>query len=122
MRPDLRDAVCLLDMLRQARGVARLVQGRTFEDYLADEDLRMAVERRLEIIGEAARRVSATYRDTHPEVPWRKIIAQRHVLAHEYEEIEESLLWQTATVSVPELIALLEPLVPHEPGESGDSG
>ena len=122
MRPDLRDAVCLLDMLCQARGVARLVRARTFEHYLADEDLRMAVERRVEIIGEAARRVSATYRDGHPEIPWRKIIAQRHVLAHEYEEIEETLLWQTATVSVPELIALLEPLVPHEPGESGDSG
>ena len=121
MRPDLRDAACLLDMLRQARGVARLVQGRRFEDYLADEDFRMAVERRVEIIGEAARRVSAAYRDAHPDVPWRKIIAQRHVLAHEYEEIEESLLWQTATVSVPELIALLEPLVPHEPGERGDN-
>lgn len=122
MRPDLRDAACLLDMLRQARGVVNLVRSRTLEDYLADEDFRMAVERRIEIIGEAARRVSTEYRDVHPEIPWRRIIAQRHVLAHEYEEIEETLLWQTATVSVPELIRLLTPLVPRELGGEGGRG
>jgi len=112
MRPDERDAGYLLDRLRHARGAAQTVAGRTFEQYVADENLRLAVERRIEIIGEAAGRVSPAFRETHPEIPWRKIIAQRNVLAHEYGEVEDEILWQVATVSVPELIALLVPLVP----------
>lgn len=117
MRPDERDAGYLLDMLRHARRVAQAVRGRTLEEYAADEDLRLAVERRIEIIGEAAGRVSLAFREAHPEIPWRKIVAQRNVLAHEYGEVEDEILWQVATVSVPELIALLEPLVPPPPTE-----
>ena len=118
MRPDERDAGYLLDMLRHARGAAEAVRGHTFEEYVADENLRLAVERRIEIIGEAAGRVSPGFREMHAEMPWRKIIAQRNVLAHEYGEVEDEILWQVATVSVPELIALLEPLVPPLPPEA----
>lgn len=119
MRPDDRDAGYLLDMLQHARGVARAVQGRTFDEYSGDEDLRLAVERRIEIIGEAARSVSPTFQEAHPDIPWPKIVAQRNVLAHEYGEIEDEIIWKVATVSVPELIVLLEPLVPPLPPEDG---
>jgi uncharacterized protein with HEPN domain len=47
MRPDQRDAGYLLDMLEHARGVARTVEGRTLDDYVRDEDLRLAIERRI---------------------------------------------------------------------------
>jgi uncharacterized protein with HEPN domain len=99
-------------MLQHAHGVSLSVEGRSFEDFVRDENLRLAVERRIEIIGEAARRISGAFRDAHPEIPWRKIIAQRNVLAHEYGEIEDEIVWEVATVSVPELICLLHPLVP----------
>jgi uncharacterized protein with HEPN domain len=112
MRPDLRDVGYLLDMLQHARGVLRTVEGRVLEDYLDDENLRLAVERRIEIIGEAAGRVSQAFRNAHPEIPWRKITSQRNVPAHDYGEIEDEILWDVATTSVPELIRLLEPLVP----------
>ncbi len=115
MRPDDRDAGYLLDMLHHARGVAQALQGRTLGDYLRDEELRLAVERRIEIIGEAARRVSQAFQSAHSEIPWRKIIAQRNVLAHEYGEVQDDLVWQVGTASVPELIVLLEPLVPPAP-------
>jgi uncharacterized protein with HEPN domain len=117
MVPEKRDAGYLLDMLEHARGVLRVLRGRTLEDYVRDEDLRLIVERRIEIIGEAARRVSEAFQKTHPEIPWLKIVAQRNVLAHEYGEIQDDILWQVATVSVPELITLLEPLVPAPPSE-----
>jgi len=105
-------------MLEHARGAARAVQGRSLEEYAADEDLRLSVERRIEIIGEAARRVSPAFQEGHPEVPWRKIVAQRNVLAHGYGEVEDEIMWRAVTVSIPELIALLEPLVsvPPPPG------
>ena len=115
MRPDDRDAGCLLDMLEHARGIARAAQGLSPERYAANEDVRLAVERRVEIIGEAARQVSASFRQAHPEIPWRKIIAQRNILAHEYGDIQDDIMWRLATVSIPELVALLEPLVPPPP-------
>ena len=76
MHPDDRDAGYLLDMLQHARGVAQAVQDRTFEEYLADEDLRLAIERRIEIIGEAAKCVSPAFQEAHSDIPWRKIVAQ----------------------------------------------
>lgn len=117
MQPDDRDAGYLLDMLRHTRGVIRATQGRTREEYSNDEDLRLAVERRIEIIGEAAGRVSDAFKKSCPDIPWRKIVAQRNMLAHGYAEIEDEILWQVATVSVPELMELLEPLVPDPPSE-----
>lgn len=115
MLPDARDSGYLLDMLEHARGAARAVRGRSLEEYAADEDLRLSVERRIEIIGEAARRVSSGFQEAHPEVPWRKIVAQRNVLAHEYGEVDDEIMWRVVTVSLPDLIGLLEPLVPAPP-------
>jgi len=112
VRPDTRDAGYLLDMLTHARGVSQAVHGKTLEEYLQDEDLRLAVERRIEIIGEAARRVSRAFQDAHSEIRWGRIIAQRNVLIHEYGEIEDEIVWAVASVSIPELIRLLEPLTP----------
>jgi uncharacterized protein with HEPN domain len=118
MQPDERDAGYLLDMLEHARGIVRVLEGRSLDDYLRDEDLRLIVERRLEIIGEAARRVSESFRNAHPGVPWRKIVAQRNVLAHEYGEIQDDIMWRVATVSVPDLVNMLEPLVPPLPPDA----
>lgn len=102
-------------MLDALKAVQEFIAGRTFHDYLRERMLRGAVERHLEIIGEAANRVSQGFQEAHPEIPWRRIIAQRHVLAHEYGEIRQELIWKVATVHVPELIANLEPLVPPPP-------
>ena len=98
MRPDTRDTGYIVDMPQHARGVSEAVEGRTFEDYQRDENLRLALERRIEIIGEAARRISREFQAAHPEIPWRKIVAQRNVLIHEYGEIEDQIMWQVAMV------------------------
>ncbi len=79
MRPDERDAAYIWDMLDSARTLQDFVSGVTFFAYSQEKKLRLAVERALEIIGEAARRVSEAYRQAHPEIPWRSIIAQRNV-------------------------------------------
>ena len=115
MQPENRDSASLWDMLCYAREVAERVAGRTFEQYQADKDFRLATERRIEIIGEAADRVSKAFREKHAEIPWQKIIAQRHILAHEYDEIIDEKIWKVATIYVPDLVALLVPLVPAPP-------
>jgi len=115
MRPDERDAAYIWDMLDSARTLRDFVEGVTFYDYSKDKKLQLAVERALEIIGEAARRVSETYRQAHPEIPWQSIIAQRNVLAHEYGEIKHELIWKVATKRIPDLISSLERLIPSPP-------
>ncbi len=110
-----RDAAWLLDMLAAARAVTAFVQGRTFEQYEKDLFFRSAVERQIEIIGEAARGISDPFKAAHPQIPWRPIMAQRHRLAHEYGEIDDSLIWKVATVHVPALIPQIEPLAVPPP-------
>lgn len=73
--------------------------------------MRLLLERRVEIIGEAARHVSEDFRTAHPEIPWRKIVAQRNILAHEYGDIDDEIMWDVATISMPALLRMLEPLV-----------
>jgi len=117
MRPDEMDAARLWDMLTYAREIRRTMSGLTFKDYMADSDRRMATERRLEIIGEAARNVSRAFQDAHPEIRWRQIIGLRNVLAHEYGEIKHDLIFRIATNQLPVLISTLEPLIPPLPPE-----
>lgn len=107
-----------MDMLGAAQKVRRFVERRTFDDYLKDDMLRSAVERQVEIIGEAARGLTGGFRDAHPEIPWRAIMAQRNRLAHEYDEIQDDLIWTVATRHVPSLIEQLEPLIPPLPPDT----
>lgn len=71
-----------------------------------------AVERSIEIIGEAARRVTTEYQDGHPEIPWREIIGQRNILAHEYGQIDHNVLYKTVKEDIPTLISQLQNLLP----------
>lgn len=115
MRPEDANNAYLWDMLDAAKAVQQFGEGKTFNDYMNDRMMRGAVERHVEIIGEAASRISQDFRDAHPEIPWQSIISQRHVLAHEYGEIKHELMWKVATVHVPELIQTLEKLIPSPP-------
>jgi len=115
MHLDDRDAGYLWDMLDSAKTINNFVSSVSFNQYKQDRQLQLAVERALEIIGEAARRISKVFQDEHSDIPWQNIIAQRNVLAHEYGEIKQELIWKVATVRIPELIAALEPLVPPPP-------
>jgi uncharacterized protein with HEPN domain len=76
-----------------------------------------AVERALEVLGEAARRVSDGFRQAHPEIPWQSLIGQRNVIIHRYEEVNHGLIWQSITAELEALIAALEPLIPPLPPE-----
>jgi uncharacterized protein with HEPN domain len=117
MQPDEHDAALLYDMLMSGETVVRYVSARTREDFEQDGLLRDAVERRIEVIGEAARGVSRDLREAHPLIPWGKITTTRHILAHAYGDVDPDILWRIATVHVPELIRLFEPLIPPIPGD-----
>jgi uncharacterized protein with HEPN domain len=91
--------------------VERMVAGASFDDFSPESMLRLAVERAIELVGEAATRVSTEFREQNPQIPWRAIIGQRVILAHRYGDIDGPILWQTATVEVPRLIGILNSLL-----------
>ena len=103
MQPETRDPAYLWDMLDAAKTVVTILSGKTKDDWDNDIVLRMAVERGIEIIGEAARRVSKTFTNQHPEIPWSTIISQRNILIHEYGRIDHDQLYRTAIQDVPKL-------------------
>lgn len=115
MQPEDRDAAYLWDMLDAASSILGFAEAKNFEVYLQDRMLQLAVERGLEIIGEAARNVSLEFRLAHPEIPWKSIIGQRNVLAHDYGAIKQDLIWEVVTADLPDLVALLEQIVPQPP-------
>ena len=84
MRSETRDAAYLWDMLEAAHSVRDFVKDVTAEEFLEDRMIQAAVEREVEIIGEAARRISDAFKEAHPEVPWRNIVGMRNLLAHEF--------------------------------------
>lgn len=114
MRADKADAAYLIDMLHAAEMVVSFTAQHTFADYAADALLRSAIERQIEIVGEAARHISDQFKDGQPQIPWRKIMAQRHVLAHEYDDIQHDLIWKVATIYIPQLVPALRALCPAE--------
>ncbi len=66
------------------------------------------------LLGEAAKRLSETFRSAHPEIPWRLAAGMRDRLIHHYDDVDLVEVWKTVRRDVPELIAALEPLVPRE--------
>ncbi len=85
-----------------------MVTGFSRSDLDTNDMLRYATIYLIEVIGESARRVSASTRTQYPQIPWSDIIGMRHRLAHGYDEIDLDLLWDTVMIDLPPLIAMLE--------------
>jgi uncharacterized protein with HEPN domain len=115
MLPEEKDAALLWDMHKAASEIVEFVKGANYEKFQSDKILRYAVERQILVIGEAAKNVSATFKNSSPQIPWTAIVAQRNILAHEYGDILVERIWRVATVFVPELIQKLNPLIPKPP-------
>jgi uncharacterized protein with HEPN domain len=98
-------------MLQAANEARELCHGFTFETLERDRRTLLALERLMELLGEAARRVSGESRAAHPEIPWRKIIGLRNILAHEYGTIDHRRLFLAAAEETLELSARLEALL-----------
>ena len=111
MPPESRDPAQLYDMLVFARDAAKLGTGRSRIDLTIDLQFRLATERIIELVGEAARLVSDNGKARHPEIPWRRIIGARNILAHNYGSIDYDVLWIVLQEGIPDLIDKLEPIV-----------
>ena len=109
MRPD--DRVRILHMRDACLSVGRFIRARSRPDLDQDEMLRFALVRAIEIIGEAAARVSPDVRDSEPAIPWREAVGIRNRLIHAYFDVDLDVLWQTAIDDIPALLKSLQALL-----------
>ena len=93
MLPEEQDAALLWDMCEAARDIMQFVEGVTYSHFASQKILRYAVERQILVIGEAAKHVSDSFKQAHQDIPWKSIIGQRNILAHEYGEILVERIW-----------------------------
>jgi uncharacterized protein with HEPN domain len=84
------------------------VRDRRKSDLDGDAMLLFALVRAIEVIGEAAVHLSLPFREQHPEIPWTKVIGMRNRLIHGYFDVDANVVWDTATVDIPELKKLLD--------------
>ena len=83
-----RDNAYLADILKAAESIERFVCGVGKDAFLANEEKYEAVNRKFEIIGEAARHLSPEGKSQFPEIPWKQISAMRNILIHDYGEVD----------------------------------
>ena len=87
------------------------LQGRTAADLQHDRMLALALVKELEIIGEAASKVSVEVRGLAPDIPWTLIVGMRNRLIHAYFDVSLEFVWNTGTEKLPQLIAQLDRLL-----------
>lgn len=91
--------------------IAQYILGRKRDDLDREPMLRQAIERNIEIISEASRRLPPAMKARHPEVPWRDIAAIGNILRHEYPAINHDIIWRVATEDMRPLAAAIDALL-----------
>lgn len=100
---DIRDAI---------NGIDGLVAGVSYDAFVQNWGMQRAVERGLEIISEATRRIPDDYKALAPEIPWRQIAAIGNLLRHEYQRADSSAIWNIVTEHLPPLAEAVDRLTP----------
>lgn len=91
-------------MITYSEELVNIVKDETHTSFINNCIKRLAVERLLEIIGEAANHISKEVIENNEDIPWSKIIGLRNKVAHDYGEILTDRIWLIATRSIPELL------------------
>ncbi len=107
-----RDHAYLLDILEAAKLAVSYLADISKDTFLLDTRCQDSVIRRIEIIGEAARRVSLQTRVAYPGIPWSEMVGMRNMMIHHYDDVDLEIVWDTVQCDLPRLIELIEPLIP----------
>ncbi|MCB0155207.1 MAG: DUF86 domain-containing protein [Anaerolineae bacterium] len=107
-----RDREALLDIAHAANLTLEFRQGMSEEDFYKDLKTQSAVLHQLLIMGEAVKRLSASFRHNHPEIDWKAIAGLRDILIHAYDTVDIELVWEIIDMRLPLLLKNLTPLLP----------
>jgi uncharacterized protein with HEPN domain len=113
-QPD--DEALLVDILLAASEARTLCSDLDYEEFLLDRALQLAIQKLIEVIGEAATRLSAETRGELSTLPWREIVAMRNRLVHDYRNVNFDKVWEVVEGDLEPLIAAIEAIVPPPTG------
>jgi uncharacterized protein with HEPN domain len=108
LKPDI---VRLQHMVDAANEALSFVAQKSRTDLATDRALALALVKSIEIVGEAASKVSRELRSQSPEIPWTDIVAMRNRLIHSYFDVNLDIVWQTVTVELPPLVKQIQELL-----------
>ena len=108
----MRDEALILDIVTAAKDARSFIQDLDWSTFENSRLHQNAVVRSLEIIGEAAGKLSQAFRAGHPAIDWHNVTNMRHRLIHAYGDVRLDIVWDVASTKLPAMIATLEPLVP----------
>ena len=111
----LRDDAYFSDIFEAAKAIQRFTAGVSLASFKENEEKYEAVNRKFEIIGEAARHLSPEGRKKFPQIPWALITAMRNILIHDYDDVDLDVVWETVQRDIPSLIAQLETYLKANP-------
>lgn len=107
MREKLRDPLRIKHMLDAIHNVNMYMKDRSEEDLISNSMLFYAVVKNIEIIGEAAYKLTNEFKDAHPKTPWRQIVAMRHILVHGYYQVTADEIFNVYEQDLPSLLQQL---------------
>ena len=111
------DAVTLRQRLDYIEEAIALAKPRTRADLESDRVFFLALQKLVEIVGEAATRISDATKDAHPAIPWREMIGTRNRLIHGYDAVDYDILWNIVTADFPSLAGQIKALPAENTGE-----
>jgi len=112
MRSD--DRISIQHMIDAGREAIGFASGRTRADLNSNRMLVLSLVKSIEILGEAANKVSDELRNDYPDLPWREMVTMRNRLIHGYFDINLEIVWQTVVTELPPLLSMLEFILARE--------
>ncbi len=101
--------VCVEDVIMACELILQFTQNMTEDDFYTDNKTKAAVERKIEVIGEALNRIKKINPNTLEKIDnWKEIIGFRNVIAHGYDVVEDSIVWESITNDIPLLLKQLK--------------
>ncbi|MBW2062470.1 MAG: DUF86 domain-containing protein [Deltaproteobacteria bacterium] len=102
------DITRISHMLEEAQAAVSFCKDMSFEEFCNDRKTVNATVRSIEVIGEAASKLSKTFQEKHKNIDWRDVLSMRNVLAHAYFEIDHEIIWKTVQGDLPLFIITLK--------------
>lgn len=106
-----RDISYFSDILSSSKLAVEYLEKISFDEFIKNTAIQDAVIRRIEIIGEAANRISEQSKSKYDNLPWTEMKGMRNLLIHEYDEIDLKEVWNTVKNDLPALIKEMEKIV-----------
>ncbi len=106
-----KDLVRLNHMLDSTQAILSFTKGKRRTSLDANRLLLSAILRELEIIGEAASRISEATKKKHPNLPWKELVGMRNRLIHAYFDVDHDIIWKTIREYLPSFLQELEEIL-----------